>query len=90
MGYLMKNPRVYQKLQAEVDQLEIHGTGPIKYSVASQAPYLSAACKEAFRMTPAIAVPLPRVVPRGGSVISGHFFPEGVIMIPCHLALEMI
>ena len=82
MGYLMRTPQVYQKLQSEIDQLEIRGTGLIKYSVASRAPYLSAACKEAFRMTPAIAVPLPRLVPRGGSVISGHFFPEGVIMIP--------
>ncbi len=41
-------------------------------------PYLQAAIQEGLRMHPAAAFPLVRVVPKGGAMIAGKFFPEGV------------
>ncbi|KAM6505407.1 pisatin demethylase [Fusarium solani] len=41
-------------------------------------PYLQAVIKEALRLHPGVGTQLTRVVPKGGVVIEGQFFPEGV------------
>jgi cytochrome P450 len=41
-------------------------------------PYLQAVMKEALRVHPATGYPMFRVVPQGGEVLAGQFFPEGV------------
>jgi cytochrome P450 len=46
--------------------------------MALRMPYLQAVIKEALRMHPATGLPLGRVVPKGGSVIAGKYFAEGV------------
>lgn len=42
--------------------------------------YLQACIKEALRLHPATGLPLERVVPRGGVVLSGTYFPAGVCL----------
>lgn len=39
-----------------------------------------ACIKEAFRRYPPVPGSMPRVVPKGGAYIAGHFVPEGVIV----------
>ncbi|OAP60359.1 hypothetical protein AYL99_05361 [Fonsecaea erecta] len=45
-----------------------------------QLPYLDAVVKEGLRCFPPIPMSMPRYVPAGGSVIEGHFIPEGTIV----------
>lgn len=48
-----------------------------KYSEVRNLPYLDACVQEAIRMHPPFALPLERVVPRGGVTILGHHLPAG-------------
>jgi hypothetical protein len=79
--YLLKNPRCYEKLQAEVDAA--HQAGKLseypKFSETNHEamPYLSACMKEAFRIHPPVSLTLPRYVPTGGAELCGRFLPGG-------------
>ncbi|KAI0391864.1 cytochrome P450 [Xylariaceae sp. FL0594] len=78
--YLAKNPSVYRKVTREIrDAFEryehIHATP------ALQLRYLRAVALEAMRIYPPLPLALPRVVPRGGDTIDGHFVPEGTIVL---------
>jgi cytochrome P450 len=48
-----------------------------KWNEVKDLPYLDACVNEAVRLHPPFALPLERVAPEGGVVISGHHFPEG-------------
>lgn len=79
--YLLKNPRCYEKLQAEVDNA--HKAGKLselprfRETNHEAMPYLAACIKETFRIHPPVSLTLPRHVPAGGVELCGHFFPEG-------------
>ncbi|EON96224.1 putative cytochrome p450 protein [Phaeoacremonium minimum UCRPA7] len=45
---------------------------------AGQLPYMLACLEEALRMYPPVPLGLPRVVPKGGATVAGHFVPEKV------------
>lgn len=75
--YLTKSPSVYQKVTQEIRNAfasyeEINSTAALKLK------YLHALALEAMRIYPPLPLALPRVVPRGGDTIDGHFVPEGV------------
>ena len=78
--YLCKFPVYKQKLLAEIKAVdESIKTGDcIALEVTKQMPYLQACIHEALRCHPAVGMTLPRVTPRGGFEIDGHFIPEGV------------
>jgi len=78
---LLTNPRSLELLAREVrttfsreDQIDLVSVG--------QLPYMLACLDEALRMYPPVPLGLPRVVPPGGSTISGHFVPENVSAPP--------
>ncbi|KAL4974569.1 cytochrome P450 [Aspergillus desertorum] len=86
--HLMTNPRVYTKLQREIDDA-VHrslapstGQGLITAAQAKQLPYLQAVIREALRVWPPVANIFPRDVPKGGDtvVVDGEtvFLPGGV------------
>ena len=86
--HLMTNPRVYLKLQREVDDA-VHrdrapstGGGLITAAQARQLPYLQAVIREALRVWPPVANIFSRDVPTGGDtvVVDGEsvFLPGGV------------
>jgi cytochrome P450 len=50
---------------------------PITYADACKLDYFQACLKEALRLHSAVPWTLPRVVPVGGAVLCGHFFPAG-------------
>ncbi|KAF2646987.1 cytochrome P450, partial [Lophiostoma macrostomum CBS 122681] len=74
--YILRNPESLVKLRAEIDGAGEVGT----YQEALKLPYLQAVIKEALRLHPATGLPLGRVVPKGGSMIAGKYFPEGSVV----------
>lgn len=78
--YLLKHPGTFETLRKEIDEhAEAKGTMSqfVLYQEALKMPYLQAVIKEALRVH-SIGHPLERDVGKGGAVISGRFFPEGV------------
>lgn len=53
---------------------------PIPWDLAHKLPYLDCCIKEALRMTPAIGIPLERVVPAEGIELCGRYFPGGTVL----------
>ncbi|KAF3054724.1 Cytochrome P450 monooxygenase andK [Trichoderma lentiforme] len=83
--YLLKNPRCLSKLLEEIDK-ELPSDdsdepfSSVKFADANKLIYLDACVKEAFRMHPAPAFDMERVVPPNGSTICGEFIPGGTIV----------
>lgn len=82
--YLMRNPRVWNKLKDEVrgafvaeDEINISSTAPGKL------PYLHAVLEESLRRYPPVPTRLPRQTPKGGDYIDGFFVPGGVSVVLC-------
>jgi cytochrome P450 len=81
--YFLKNSACLQKLRDEINTLTRQGSlskSPT-FKESQQMPYLQAVIKESLRMHPATGLPLERVVPEGGTTISGYYFPKGVSRI---------
>ncbi|KAF1843681.1 cytochrome P450 [Cucurbitaria berberidis CBS 394.84] len=74
--HLLKTPRTYKKLCAEVRN-PIYTGKNISYATGKKMEYLQACIKEGMRLHPAVGLILERLVPKGGRMICGHFFPEG-------------
>jgi cytochrome P450 len=83
--YILTNPRVYKKLQAEIDETAGKGwSGSSKIipeAIAKSQTYLQAVIKEGLRMFPPVVNIFSRDVPSGGDtvVIKGESYhlPEG-------------
>ncbi|KAH7161934.1 cytochrome P450 [Dactylonectria estremocensis] len=80
--HLLKNPKCLRTLQQEIDQFYEEGKLSDKptFQESQKMPYLQAVIKEALRIHPASGLPLERVVPKGGAMISGYFFPEDTVV----------
>ena len=80
--HLVKNPRAYHALRAEIDAFDARGDlSPVPtFAQSLRMTYLQAAMKEALRLHPGVGFPLERVVPAGGATISGHRLKEGTIV----------
>ncbi|KND88422.1 Pisatin demethylase [Tolypocladium ophioglossoides CBS 100239] len=86
--HVMTNPRVYAKLQREVDDAVRDSGAPrareglIATTQVKQLPYLQAVVREGLRVWPPVASIFPRDVPPGGDtvVVDGEdvFLPGGV------------
>lgn len=78
---LMRNPRLYDLVTAEIDQAAAEGrlSDPVKYAEAIQMPYFVACCKEGFRVHPSVGMSMPRHVPPSGATIAGRFFPRAAV-----------
>ncbi|KPM35295.1 hypothetical protein AK830_g11287 [Neonectria ditissima] len=80
--YLLKTPTSLQKLRDEIEDCTAQGnlSEYPTFQESQQMPYLQAVIKEALRMHPATGLPLERVVPQGGTTISGRYFPAGTVV----------
>ncbi|KIW97391.1 uncharacterized protein Z519_02783 [Cladophialophora bantiana CBS 173.52] len=80
--YLRKNRRCLDKLRREIDELANTGSisNPVSFYESQRMPYCQVVIKEGQRMYPGTELPLFRVVPRGGAMISGTYFPEGAVV----------
>jgi cytochrome P450 len=99
MLYLLSHPRVYSKLQSEVDTAVRDGRAPdvIPDAEVRKLQYLQAVIKEGLRIHPPVADQVPKIVPEGGDtvVIDGKpvFLPGGTNISyaawPLHLGKEV-
>ncbi|EXJ58261.1 hypothetical protein A1O7_05686 [Cladophialophora yegresii CBS 114405] len=83
--YLLINPECYEKLNREIDESIATGlisdaSGIITWTDAQKLPYLHACIQETFRIHPAIAMILERLVPPQGMEIAGEFIPGGTVV----------
>lgn len=76
--YLLKNPESMGTLKAELDHASL--PSPVPWDIAHKLPYLDSCIKEALRITPAIGIPLERVVPEGGVELDGNRFQAGTVL----------
>lgn len=74
---LATSPVALKKLTEEI-RSAFNSEDEIDYASVSVLPYLLACLDEALRMYPPVPTGLPRVVPKGGASIAGHFIPEDV------------
>lgn len=78
--YLLgSHPDVLEKLVSEVRTSFAHEEEIDLISVNSLS-YMLACLNEAFRLYPPVPVGLPRVVPKGGSNIAGHWVPQDSVV----------
>lgn len=77
---LCRHPDILDELRTEIDISAQSGfiSDPITFQEAQQLPYLQAVIKESLRIHPATGFTMPRLVPKGGCMIAGYHFPEGV------------
>ncbi|KAJ5156583.1 hypothetical protein N7492_009386 [Penicillium capsulatum] len=80
--YLCTNPRVMSKLVHEIRTTFLNER-QIRFRSCAALEYLSAVIEESLRLYPPFVTSLARVVPKGGSLVDGHFVPEGVL-VACH------
>jgi len=75
--FALKNPRVYQKLQAEV-RSHCEAFQPVPHAKARSLPYLDGVVRETLRYHPAVSMIMERIVPEGGLTLpDGSVVPAG-------------
>lgn len=85
--YIMTNPRVYLKLQREIDEAVRNGISSdddseiVPHAQARRLPYLQAVIREAIRIWPPVVNVFSRDVPAGGDTVTvngeSFFLPGG-------------
>lgn len=74
---LLRNPEALAKVTQEV-RSAFTSEKEINMASVGRLSYMQACLSEAMRRYPPIPIGLPRVVPKGGAAIAGHFVPENV------------
>jgi cytochrome P450 len=81
MLFIITNPRVYGRLQAEVDEyIKSSNLTPksiISSTEARALPYLQTVIKEGLRIWPPVTGLLPKRTPPEGDTLNGIFIPGG-------------
>ncbi|KAG6361272.1 hypothetical protein INS49_009497 [Diaporthe citri] len=83
---LLKNPGCLLKITHEV-RSAFKSEDEISFSSVQSLPYMLACIKETFRRYPPVPGSMPRVVPKGGANVAGHFVPEGTIVSVAQLPI---
>jgi cytochrome P450 len=87
--YLLGNPACMKRLVDEITS-EFATEDDITMERIAKLPYLHACIEEGLRIFPPIPGALPRVVPKGGSIICGHMIPEGIrVSIPQYASYHL-
>lgn len=82
--HMIRHPNAWSRAREEIDQAQKHDGicrgHVISYTDAQGLPYLQACFKEALRIFHPVSMGTPRVAPKGGITIDGHYFPAGTIL----------
>ncbi|KAI1333564.1 cytochrome P450 ClCP1 [Xylariaceae sp. FL0016] len=76
---LTTHPNILRKAADEVRDT-FRNEEEITLSSVNSLTYVLAVLNESLRHYPPVATGLPRVTPRGGGTIAGHFVPEGTVV----------
>jgi len=74
--FLLKNPHCMENTLEEVRAFK--KAADINLQSVASLQYYQAVIDETFRMYPPALIGQPRIVPKGGDTVSGHFVPGGV------------
>ena len=77
LGNLLQRPTAMDELVKEVRSAFSHESEIVAAKVEGLV-YLNAVIEEGLRMCPPVALGMPRLVPEGGSTVSGYPLPAGV------------
>ncbi|KAJ5626785.1 hypothetical protein N7528_004212 [Penicillium herquei] len=80
---IIENPYIEQRLRSELDTVPMQYDGTLSLIDLEKNEYLTACIKEVFRVSPALAGRLPRVVPDTPSdplIVDGKIVPPGTIV----------
>ncbi|MCJ1470908.1 hypothetical protein MMC07_009556, partial [Pseudocyphellaria aurata] len=77
--YLFKTPHAAKKLQEEV-RGAFASYSDINAASTASLEYMHAVILEGLRIHPPLPFALPRIVPKGGDTVDGHFLPAGTIV----------
>lgn len=72
---LIKAPQQLQRLVDEV-RTSFKSSDEITFAGLKDMPFLNAVCHEGLRICHPVPAGLPRLVPKGGDTVCGHFLPE--------------
>ncbi|KAL1854988.1 hypothetical protein Plec18170_004400 [Paecilomyces lecythidis] len=75
--YIYRHPRCLERVRKELENSGLTSHSQLSFQQVQKLPYLQAAIKEALRMHPGTGLPMWRVVPEGGAIICGQYFPAG-------------
>jgi cytochrome P450 len=79
--FLVKNPLVYRKLQAQLDSIFPSGDSSCAYDKVQDILYLDAVINETLRLKPAVPSGQPRVTPPDGLQIDDVWIPGDINVI---------
>ncbi|KAL8818092.1 MAG: hypothetical protein Q9223_003205 [Gallowayella weberi] len=79
LGNLLQSPEALQSLTREIRQSFSHESETCAAKVDG-LPYLNAVIEEGLRVCPPVALGMPRLVPEGGSTVSGYTLPAGTFV----------
>ncbi|RFU76341.1 cytochrome p450 [Trichoderma arundinaceum] len=80
LSLLANNPRIYQRLQAELQKQFPGGITDWTYEKAKTILYVDHVIYETLRLRPSVPAGLSREVPPQGLTIDGEFIPGGTIV----------
>ena len=76
---LVEEVRTTFKSEDEIDLMSVNGL-----------EYMLACLKESLRQYPPAPIGMPRVVPKGGFSVAGHWTPEDVSSLSLHLITRFL
>lgn len=76
--YLLHNQNAYARVREEVHRVFANLEDIRIGAQLASCKYMYACIDEAMRMAPAVGAVLPREILKGGLVVEGHHFPQGV------------
>jgi cytochrome P450 len=82
---LLTHPETLRQLTEEV-RTSFAREEDIDFTSMNKLSYMTACLDEALRIYPPVPGGLPRVSPKGGSVVSGRFIPEKASLITPSMA----
>ena len=77
LGNLLQAPEAMAQLREEIRKSFSHESEVTADNVEG-LPYLNGVIQEGLRLCPPVALGMPRLVPEGGSTVSGNMLPGGV------------
>ncbi|KAK1220243.1 hypothetical protein PQX77_017008 [Marasmius sp. AFHP31] len=78
--HLLNDRTISEKLEKELDEAWKDVEDGMSFEKLEKLPYLTGVVKESLRLSHGVPGPMPRVIDKPGTVISGHPVPVGTVV----------